>query len=259
MKHCIFTSILIILLISAANNQSFGIYTELLQDKTLEVANSSQNEEYTINKDGNCIKLEKEVIKLINKERKRYNKEHSTSLKQLKLRTKLKKSARLRSKEMFDNDYFSHTIPDSSLWDTVFDEDEINITNKRRWAENIQRGYTYYMPTPQLVFSKFKASKPHYKNMLGDFDYIGVGFYCQKKDGYYVWFVTQHFLTYMPKSSSGAGNMLSTEKQNIITVYITPNGKKYHYSLNCASKNAKSITITEAKEQGYTPCERCAD
>ena len=53
MKHCIFTSMLMILLISAANNQSFGIYSELLQNKTQEVANNSQNEEYTINKDSN--------------------------------------------------------------------------------------------------------------------------------------------------------------------------------------------------------------
>ena len=130
MKHCIFANILIVLLISIANNQSFSAYLEFLQSEATEVTDSNQNEEYKINKNGNCIKLEKEVVKLINKERKRYNKEHNTSLKQLKLKTKLKKSARLRSKEMFDNDYFSHTRPDGSLWDTVFDEEDINITKK---------------------------------------------------------------------------------------------------------------------------------
>lgn len=259
MKHCIFTNILIVLLVSVINNQSFSAYSEFLQSEVTEVTNSKPNEEYKINKNGNCIKLEKEVVKLINKERKRYNKEHNTSLKQLKLRTKLKKSARLRSKEMFDNDYFSHTRPDGSLWDTVFDEEDINITNKRKWAENIQRGYTYYMPTPQIIFNKFKASAPHYKNMLGDFDYVGIGFYCQKKDGYYMWFVTQHFLTYMPKNSNGIANVPNVQKQKTITVYVTPYGKKYHSSLTCAGKNAKNITISKAKEQGYTPCEKCID
>ena len=76
-----------------------------------------------------------------------------------------------------------------------------------------------------------------------------------KKDDYYVWFVTQHFLTYMPKNASS----ITVEKQKTITVYITPSGKKYHYSLDCAGENARSVTITEAKEQGYTPCEKCTD
>ena len=99
------------------------IFRDKIKNVLLEIV---KNEEYKINKNGNCIKLEKEVVKLINKDRKLYNKEHNTSLKQLKLKTKLKKSARLRSKEMFDNDYFSHTRPDGSLWDTVFDEEDIN-------------------------------------------------------------------------------------------------------------------------------------
>ena len=42
------------------------------------------------------------------------------------------------------------------------------------------------------------------------------------------------------------------------TVYITPSGKRYHYSSACAGKNARATTKDQAKLQGFTPCEKCA-
>lgn len=40
-------------------------------------------------------------------------------------------------------------------------------------------------------------------------------------------------------------------------VYITPNGKKYHYDKACAGKNAEESTENEAVIY-YEPCKRCA-
>lgn len=40
--------------------------------------------------------------------------------------------------------------------------------------------------------------------------------------------------------------------------YLTPTGVRYHMSEFCAGENAIPITIEEAEDQGYTPCQKCA-
>lgn len=49
----------------------------------------------------------------------------------------------------------------------------------------------------------------------------------------------------------------TTPHKNERTVYITPTGKRYHYSSSCAGENAISISISDAQEKGYTPCKTC--
>lgn len=41
-------------------------------------------------------------------------------------------------------------------------------------------------------------------------------------------------------------------------VYVTPSGKRYHYSKSCAGNNAKETTMDEAIAAGKTPCGTCA-
>lgn len=41
------------------------------------------------------------------------------------------------------------------------------------------------------------------------------------------------------------------------TVYITPTGKKYHYSKDCAGKNAMKRDLSEVSN-AYDPCKKCA-
>lgn len=49
----------------------------------------------------------------------------------------------------------------------------------------------------------------------------------------------------------------TVEKKSGITVYITPTGKKYHYSKSCAGKNAMERDLNDV--QGiYGPCKKCA-
>ena len=51
---------------------------------------------------------------------------------------------------------------------------------------------------------------------------------------------------------------LNNVSNDNITVYVTKTGKKYH-SNDCIylSKSKISITLKEAKEEGYTPCSKC--
>lgn len=46
-------------------------------------------------------------------------------------------------------------------------------------------------------------------------------------------------------------------EDNSRTVYITPTGKKYHYSKSCAGKNAISTSENDASSS-YDPCKKCA-
>lgn len=41
------------------------------------------------------------------------------------------------------------------------------------------------------------------------------------------------------------------------TVYVTPTGKRYHFSHDCAGKNGRAVSIEEAQKR-YTPCKKCA-
>lgn len=49
-----------------------------------------------------------------------------------------------------------------------------------------------------------------------------------------------------------------TDKDKPKVVYITKNGKKYHYSKSCGKGNYKAVSLSEAVKKGYEPCKRCA-
>ena len=60
--------------------------------------------------------------------------------------------------------------------------------------------------------------------------------------------------TVSSKNENLSKNQESTSKM----VYKTPTGKRYHYSLSCAGKNGKEVSLDEAKQAGLTPCQKCA-
>ncbi|GHU85983.1 hypothetical protein FACS1894198_4910 [Clostridia bacterium] len=155
---------------------------------------------YKVNSNGNCLKLEREVIKLVNQEREKINEEREENgeepLKILKVKNVLRNAARARSKEMYKHNYFEHKRSNGDDWATIFDEAKYKIKNKQRWGENIQKGLQQRIPTPQAIFDGFKKSKKHYEAMIGDFEYTGVGVYCKKEGEYYRWYLTQHFMTF---------------------------------------------------------------
>ena len=51
--------------------------------------------------------------------------------------------------------------------------------------------------------------------------------------------------------------VVEEEVYNGPTVYITPTGKKYHYSSSCAGKNAIEKSLDNVRNS-YGPCKKCA-
>ena len=68
--------------------------------------------------------------------------------------------------------------------------------------------------------------------------------------------------TYSSSSgSSSDGSSGSSSSSGVVrgsTVYVTPSGKKYHYSASCAGKNARATTLSAAQASGKGPCSKCA-
>lgn len=61
-------------------------------------------------------------------------------------------------------------------------------------------------------------------------------------------------------SSSGQTQTGGTDATDSViggTIYITPTGKRYHYSSSCAGRNAILSTLEEAISRGLTPCGNC--
>jgi uncharacterized protein YkwD len=188
---------------------SFAGFSQRLDDKAKAIVRNTEDRKaqalaksnYKLNSKGNCPKLEREVVELVNQEREEVNEEREeneeTPLKILKVKNVLKSTARAKSKEMYKSNKFAHERPNGDPFWTLLDEPKYKIKGKQeKRAENIQCGESPCMPTPQEIFDKFKKSPKHYKNMIGDFDYLGVGFYCKKEGEYYRWYLTQHFVTF---------------------------------------------------------------
>ena len=79
--------------------------------------------------------------------------------------------------------------------------------------------------------------------------YQGVGWY------------TEPYTPPKTNSSSSGGSSGSSSSSGVVrgsTVYVTPSGKKYHYSASCAGKNARATTLSAAQASGKGPCAKCA-
>ena len=56
----------------------------------------------------------------------------------------------------------------------------------------------------------------------------------------------------------GHAKLVSNLNANSMTVYVTPSGKRYHYSQDCGGKSSKATTLEAAERLGLTPCQKCA-
>ena len=107
---------------------------------------------------------EKEVVNLVNNIRKEYG------LSPLKLNSELSAVARLKSSDMREKGYFSHTSP---TYGSPFDMMKTFGIKYRTAGENIAMGYR----TPQAVVDGWMNSKGHRENILNSsFTEIGVGY-----------------------------------------------------------------------------------
>lgn len=60
-------------------------------------------------------------------------------------------------------------------------------------------------------------------------------------------------------SKTNPNASVTTNKNDSMTVYITPTGKRYHYSPTCGGENSKPTTKADAIARGLTPCKKCAN
>jgi len=110
------------------------------------------------------LSYEKEVVRLVNIERK------NAGLGELTLDWELSRVARIKSQDMKDNNYFSHTSP---VYGSPFSMMKSFGITYRSAAENIAKGYS----TPEAVVKGWMNSPGHRKNILNkSFTHIGVGY-----------------------------------------------------------------------------------
>ena len=114
--------------------------------------------------DASVLKFEKEVVRLVNEIRKQ------NGLKELTYDWQLSRVARIKSEDMRDNKYFSHTSP---TYGTPFQMIKNFGITYRSAGENIARGQT----TPQKVVDAWMNSSGHRANILNSsYTHIGVGY-----------------------------------------------------------------------------------
>ena len=114
--------------------------------------------------DMSVTSFEKEVVRLVNVERAKHG------LSALAYDWQLSRVARIKSQDMKDNNYFSHTSP---VYGSPFQMmKNFGITYKTA-GENIARGQA----TPAAVVSAWMNSSGHRANILNSsFTHIGVGY-----------------------------------------------------------------------------------
>ena len=114
--------------------------------------------------DTSVLSFEKEVVRLVNEIRKQ------NGLNELTYDWQLSRVARIKSEDMRDNKYFSHTSP---TYGTPFQMIKNFGITYRSAGENIARGQT----TPQKVVDAWMNSSGHRANILNSsFTHIGVGY-----------------------------------------------------------------------------------
>ena len=115
-------------------------------------------------KDQAVLDYEKEVVRLVNKERT------ARGLSALTMDWELSRVARYKSQDMHDQNYFSHTSP---TYGSPFDMMSAFGISYRSAGENIAKG----QKTPQAVVNAWMNSSGHRANILNaSFTKIGVGY-----------------------------------------------------------------------------------
>lgn len=154
-------------------------------DNTNNNTNNDNNNESDINKpsgdvtNGNFDSFQREVLKLVNEER------NKAGLKPLTLNSNLSNIATIKSQDMINKNYFSHTSP---TYGSPFDMMKKFGVSYKTAAENIAKGQT----TPQQVMNSWMNSSGHRSNILNpNFTQLGVGV-AKSSNGTIYW--TQMFI-----------------------------------------------------------------
>ncbi len=120
-------------------------------------------------KDSQADSFEKEVVRLVNIERRK------NGLSDLTYDWQLSRVARYKSQDMKDNNYFSHTSP---TYGSPFQMMKSFGISYRSAGENIAKGQA----TPEAVVKAWMNSSGHRANILNaSFTHIGVGYVANGK------------------------------------------------------------------------------
>lgn len=156
-------------------NQTTGNQTTPVKTQPKET-NQQGNVTTTKTQNADNLSFEQRVVTLVNEQRA------ANGLKPLTLNADLSNVARVKSQDMHDNHYFSHTSP---TYGSPFDMMKSFGISYRTAGENIAMGYA----TPEAVMEGWMNSSGHRANILNaSFTQIGVGYVA---DGNY-W--TQEFI-----------------------------------------------------------------
>jgi uncharacterized YkwD family protein len=121
------------------------------------------------------LSIELEVIRLVNIEREKAGLAHLSS------RDSLMDTARVKSQDMVDNDYFSHTSPVYGGMSELLNHHQVSY---RFAGENIAMG----QKTPEAVMKAWMDSQGHRNNILNpNYRRIGVGAVAGGQYGGYTW------------------------------------------------------------------------
>ena len=142
------------------------------------------NQKLNIPNIDNVKNVEEEVLTLVNQERSKIG------LKPLQMDWELARVARMKSQDMAQKNYFSHTSP---TYGSPFDMMKQFGINFRTAGENIASG----QQTPKEVMESWMNSQGHRENILKpDYTHLGVGYY---RGGSYGHMWTQMFIAIMYK------------------------------------------------------------
>lgn len=138
--------------------------SEFIKSNTQNASDVTPKTDTSVGDNKTVSDYEKEVVNLVNNIRKEYG------LSPLKLNSELSAVARLKSSDMREKGYFSHTSP---TYGSPFDMMKTFGIKYRTAGENIAMGYR----TPQAVVDGWMNSKGHRENILNSsFTEIGVGY-----------------------------------------------------------------------------------
>ncbi len=131
-------------------------------DNSTEITNPSEDKE-DVSTSTEVSAFEQEVFELTNAERVK------AGLSPFTLDTELSKVARIKSQDMKDNNYFSHTSP---TYGSPFDMMKAFGISYKSAAENIAQG----QKTPEEVVQAWMNSQGHRENILNaNYTHIGIG------------------------------------------------------------------------------------
>lgn len=168
---------------SATIEEWFADQDITIEKYTEDLTRLFQSEETTPDTDAtDPSDYEQEVVELVNEERDQRN------LEPLEMDNHLSSLARKKSRDMADNNYFSHTSP---TYGSPFDMMEQFDFTFRLAGENIAAGQR----SPEQVVEGWMNSEGHRENILKeDFTHIGVG-YVEADDTMQRTYWTQMFMT----------------------------------------------------------------